>query len=305
MPRKPDYFSNLRLSKIDKQIAETERRDRKRWERERKRARREAAEVERRRKRREQSFEKSLNVTSGKPRRHGERSSLGGCVFPLMLLGSKARKEERLRLMTEREEENFRRLEAIRDLQRLDHAEFEEYIALIYRKMGFEARLRGKSTASDDGIDIEARKDGQYVVIQCKRYSSTIGAPMIREFYGAVVSEGAHKGVFVTTSAFSEPAREWAVGKSIELIGSQEITEWQKMLKIGPFQEDKNTDPISDLPEARQSDPLSGHVAAKKGMTGLQVTVLILLTAMATAVCGCAGLAALGAWTGGQLPGGG
>ena len=47
------------------------------------------------------------------------------------------------------------------------------------------------------------------VYVQAKRYApgNTVGRPAIQQFVGSLTGEGATKGVFVTTSAFSADAR--------------------------------------------------------------------------------------------------
>ena len=50
------------------------------------------------------------------------------------------------------------------------------------------------------------------VYLQAKRYAAdnTIGRERIQQFAGALVGQGAQKGVFVATSSFSKGAIEYA-----------------------------------------------------------------------------------------------
>ena len=60
---------------------------------------------------------------------------------------------------------------------------------------------------------------GPYL-IQCKRFdvAPRSGAPLIREFYGALVADRkAVKGIFTTTSGFTAQAREFALTLPLEL----------------------------------------------------------------------------------------
>ena len=52
------------------------------------------------------------------------------------------------------------------------------------------------------------------IYVQAKRYAldSSIGRPAIQGFVGSLVGFGASKGVFVTTSSFSQHAIEYAKG---------------------------------------------------------------------------------------------
>jgi restriction system protein len=45
-----------------------------------------------------------------------------------------------------------------------------------------------------------------------------VGAPAIRDFYGAVMADRAVKGIFITTSEFTTQAKEFASQSGIELV---------------------------------------------------------------------------------------
>ena len=96
---------------------------------------------------------------------------------------------------------------------------FEQLIVDLLVKMGYggsrneAARRLGRS--GDGGIDGIIREDAlglDAVYIQAKRYAedNTVGAPAIQAFAGALLGNGAVKGVFVTTSRFTTAAREAA-----------------------------------------------------------------------------------------------
>lgn len=86
--------------------------------------------------------------------------------------------------------------------------------------MGFETET---TKASDDGgIDLIAYNhqpllSGKYI-IQCKRYTGSVGEPIIRDLYGVVMSERENKGILMTTGHFTKSAINFADGKPIELI---------------------------------------------------------------------------------------
>ena len=46
--------------------------------------------------------------------------------------------------------------------------------------------------------------------IQAKRWGDSVGRPEVQKFAGALQGQQAHKGVFITTSAFSKEAKEYA-----------------------------------------------------------------------------------------------
>jgi restriction system protein len=50
-----------------------------------------------------------------------------------------------------------------------------------------------------------------------------VGAPAVREFYSAVVADQAIKGIFITTSGFTQQAYEFANGLKLELINGSQL----------------------------------------------------------------------------------
>jgi restriction system protein len=50
-----------------------------------------------------------------------------------------------------------------------------------------------------------------------------VGAPTVRDFYGAVTADRAVKGIFITTSSFTPQAREFAEKAGVELIDLRQL----------------------------------------------------------------------------------
>ncbi len=117
------------------------------------------------------------------------------------------------------------RAATLRDPMDLDPLAFESLIRDLLQSMGYVATLTKQS--HDGGIDIEAENPrpivGGKVVVQCKRYSGTIGSPVVRDLYGVVTDTRATKGVLITTSDFSPDATQFANGKQLELINGTEL----------------------------------------------------------------------------------
>jgi|GEM_PF-4955064 len=112
-------------------------------------------------------------------------------------------------------------------LQTIDPLEFERLVSELLSRMGYITQLTKSS--HDGGIDVIAMNPqplvGGKVVVQCKRYSGTVGSPIVRDLYGVVHSEQASKGVLITTSDFSPDAYSFAEGKPVELINGSKLTE--------------------------------------------------------------------------------
>jgi restriction endonuclease Mrr len=111
----------------------------------------------------------------------------------------------------------------IRNLRDLDSTEFEDYVADLFRRLGYQTKRVGQS--HDGGVDVEIVKDGIQSYIQCKQYfKSRVGVGEVRDFYGALADRlAAGKGYFVTTSTFTLEAEKFAEDKPLELIDQSHL----------------------------------------------------------------------------------
>jgi restriction system protein len=82
--------------------------------------------------------------------------------------------------------------------------------------------------SGDEGIDGIIKEDKlglDTLYIQAKRWDGAVGRPEIQKFVGALHGQQANKGVFITTSTFSEQAQEYVrkidVKKVILIDGAQ------------------------------------------------------------------------------------
>jgi restriction system protein len=77
-------------------------------------------------------------------------------------------------------------------------------------------RVGGVGDGGVDGIISIDRLGLEKVYVQAKRWQQTVGRPEVQGFYGALAGQKATKGVFMTTSAFTSQAIDFA--KSVERI---------------------------------------------------------------------------------------
>jgi hypothetical protein len=113
-------------------------------------------------------------------------------------------------------------------LQELSGIAFEEFIKGLLQRMGFRTQMTKAS--GDGGVDIIAVLDKPFVggryLIQCKRYGreNLVGAPTVRDFFGAVNADrNAVKGILITTSGFTDQAKEFAANVGLELIDGEAL----------------------------------------------------------------------------------
>ena len=120
--------------------------------------------------------------------------------------------------------------ELLERVKKVSPADFERLVVSLLEKMGYgQGQTVGGS--GDGGIDGIINQDAlglEKVYIQAKRWQNQVGEPEIRNFSGSLDGEGANKGVFITSSTFSSPARERAKAisqgnKFIRLIDGEEL----------------------------------------------------------------------------------
>lgn len=120
---------------------------------------------------------------------------------------------------------------------------FERLVVDLLVKMGYggsrryAGRAMGKS--GDGGIDGIIKEDKlglDIVYIQAKRWDNTVvGRPEIQKFVGALHGQRARKGVFITTSKFSQEAREYisVIDSKIVLIDGQQLAQFMIDTNVG------------------------------------------------------------------------
>lgn len=97
---------------------------------------------------------------------------------------------------------------------------FETIVLDLLHRMGYGAsradlqRVGGSGDAGIDGVISLDRLGLEKVYVQAKRWQSNVGRPELQAFYGALAGQKAKKGVFITTSAFTSQALDFA--RSVE-----------------------------------------------------------------------------------------
>jgi restriction system protein len=100
----------------------------------------------------------------------------------------------------------------------------------------------GKS--GDGGIDgiIKEDKLGLDVInVQAKRWQNTVGRPEIQAFVGSLAGNRAKKGVFITTSKFTDNAKDYVsfIQQNVVLIDGEQLTQLMIDHDIGVSEESR------------------------------------------------------------------
>ncbi|MEV0189416.1 restriction endonuclease [Kitasatospora purpeofusca] len=113
------------------------------------------------------------------------------------------------------------------DLFEMDPIEFEELIAELFRLRGFRVMTTARS--GDAGVDVVAEDldpvTGGRIVIQAKRYRSTVSPTAVRDLDSTVRHHGAIKGILVTTAGFGPGSYEYIRNKPLTLVSGPELVE--------------------------------------------------------------------------------
>ncbi|MFZ1290217.1 MAG: restriction endonuclease [Melioribacteraceae bacterium] len=119
---------------------------------------------------------------------------------------------------------------------------FERLVVELLVKMGYGGSLKdaGKATrkVKDEGIDgiIKEDKLGLDVIyVQAKKWEGSVGRPEIQKFVGALAGQGANKGIFITTSTFSNDALNYIPRNDtkIVLIDGKKLADYMIEFNVG------------------------------------------------------------------------
>lgn len=128
--------------------------------------------------------------------------------------------------------------ELLEALHQCSPAFFEVIVLDVLHAIGYGTSrkdLERVGRSNDGGIDgiISLDRLGlEKVYVQAKRWKSTVGRPDVQGFYGALAGQRARKGVFITTSAYSPQAIDFAASvEGVILIDGRRLA--QLMIEYG------------------------------------------------------------------------
>lgn len=137
------------------------------------------------------------------------------------------------------------KIQLLNCIQTSDPAFFEKLVVDLLLKMGYgwDQTDSGKviGGSGDEGIDGVINEDKlglEKIYVQAKRYAegNNVSSAHIRDFIGAMYIKGAKKGVYFTSSDFTEHAQnhiEKANGMSIILVNGKLLCDYLVQYRIG------------------------------------------------------------------------
>jgi len=124
--------------------------------------------------------------------------------------------------------------ELLARVKKLSPSFFERVVVELLVKMGYGGSRADAGKAigktGDGGIDGIIKEDKlglDIVYIQAKRWENNpVGRPDVMQFAGALQAQKANKGIFITTSRFTDDARSYVsqIGSKIVLIDGEQLT---------------------------------------------------------------------------------
>jgi len=151
----------------------------------------------------------------------------------------------------------------------IDWFQFEKLVELTIKKRGHSVTRSGGANP-DGGIDLVMGAGDQVKAVQCKHWKRwKIAEKHIREFVGALKVAGYKKGVFVTLSEFTGPARRLAEEQGIQTVDGHAFlsilteldadtdTEFQAILSSNSKSCPKCNSPMVYRTKSRTGEPLA------------------------------------------------
>ena len=119
---------------------------------------------------------------------------------------------------------------------------FESLVVDLLVKMGYGGsrkdageRIGQSGDGGIDGIIKEDRLGLDAIYIQAKRWQGSVGRPEIQKFVGALQGQRARKGVFITTSTFTQEATAYVanIDTKVVLIDGQILSSLMMDFDVG------------------------------------------------------------------------
>jgi restriction system protein len=109
----------------------------------------------------------------------------------------------------------------LHSIDTMDGTHFEVFLAELFLHLGYRVQRVGMS--HDFGADLVMTSSRQRVVVQAKRYAGNVGIGAVQEVLGAVHYYRGTRAMVVTSSRFTDSARELAARSGVELWDRQRL----------------------------------------------------------------------------------
>lgn len=163
-------------------------------------------------------------------------------------------------------QEIFNQIQSKKILDSISPQEFELIVLEAFARLGYE--VAHTSWSGDEGIDGILVKGENKIAIQCKKQVNKVGQPAIRDFLGAIGHANCSEGIFITTSAFTIPAKSFVKGKKIRLMDGEEILDFLRTTINEEFILQSKTVIFPKIVEEKICPECGGKLRKRLGMYG-------------------------------------
>jgi restriction system protein len=113
----------------------------------------------------------------------------------------------------------------IKDIDKMDGFQFEEYLKVLFRKLGYNSTVTKKS--GDFGVDLLLKGEHKRIAIQAKRYGygNKVSIKAVQEIYAGGRYYEADETWVVTNAFFTKPALELAKACNVRLVNRDQLQE--------------------------------------------------------------------------------
>lgn len=112
---------------------------------------------------------------------------------------------------------------ASRRCRRLTGEEFEDYVALLLRDVGFR-HVQLTRASGDQGVDVLAERGGKRYAIQCKNYAGAVGNAAVQEAFAGAQFYDCDVAAVICPGEFTKAARELAASTGVCLWDGRYLT---------------------------------------------------------------------------------
>ncbi|WP_431028784.1 restriction endonuclease [Lysinibacillus sp. LZ02] len=109
----------------------------------------------------------------------------------------------------------------IAEVDQMTGEAFERFLGELFKRRGFKVSYT--ATSGDYGADLVLKDGKDIIVVQAKRYSSSVGVKAVQEIIGAIRMYNATEAWVVTNSYFTKQAVKLANINDVYLIDRKEL----------------------------------------------------------------------------------
>lgn len=122
------------------------------------------------------------------------------------------------------EEELFgNKIVTLKDIDKFNGYEFEDFLASLYKSLGFE--VEQTSYSGDYGADLIIKNNHKKTAVQAKNYSGNVGLEAVQQALSGKNYYKCDSALVVTNSYFTRQAKELAASSQVELIDRDKLND--------------------------------------------------------------------------------